>query len=148
GGRMGFGIFSDDQSEDVGLTCTNNQVIKTGYTGIFFEGDNNLIQNNFVDSSCMILDDGAGIYTVTSTPKGKTPAVNVNNRVLDNIVDHSIGAPLGAGKVENRAHCYYLDDNANHVVLKGNTGCNAGNSGLFIHNANNYSILDNVFYNN
>ncbi len=148
GRRMGFAIYSNTLAGAAGLTCTNNQIIKTGYSAISFEGDNNLIQNNFIDSVCLILDDGAGIYTGTFTPKGKTPVVNVNNRVLDNIVDHSLGAPLGAGRVDNRAHGYYLDDNANHITLKGNTGCNAGSSGLFIHNANNYTVLDNVFYNN
>jgi hypothetical protein len=96
----------------------------------------------------MLLDDGAGIYTDNYTPKGQTPVVNVNNRILHNIVDHSLGAPEGAGGVNNMAHAYYFDHYTNNIILIGNTGINSGFSGLFIHNTNNYTVLNNIFYNN
>lgn len=146
--RQGYGIFHTSLPGVQGLTCINNIIKNTGYTGVFFAGDNNLIQNNFIDSSCTVLDDGGGIYTGNFTGAGQTPVVNVNNRILYNISDHAIGAAIGAGGVDWMAHSFYLDDNGNNISVIGNTGANSGLSGIYIHNANNYIIQNNVFYNN
>lgn len=147
-GRMGFGIFSLSQPATIGLTCINNIIKNTGYSAISFAGDNNLIQNNFIDSCCLYVDDGGGIYLVNNFTASGIPVVNQNNQVLYNIVDHSLGAGLGADKRYNYAHSYYSDDNSNHVRFIGNTGVNSGYSGIFTHNANNNIIQNNVFYNN
>jgi parallel beta-helix repeat protein len=147
--RYGYGTYSSGYAAGTqGLTFTGNTVLHTGYIGLFFAGDNNLVQNNQVDSVCLVLDDGAGIYTSNYTCSTCTPAVNVNNRILSNVVTHAVGQPYGTPGLNNMAHSYYMDDNTNHVTFTGNVGAYAGYSGLFIHNTNNYTVRDNLFYDN
>jgi parallel beta-helix repeat protein len=146
--RSGFGIFHSSLPGALGLTAKNNYILKTGYIGIFFAGDNSLIKNNYIDSACYWMDDGAGIYTGNYTPSGQTPVVNTNNQIRYNVVTNSVGAPLGAGGVNNMAHGYYCDDNTNHIQVVGNTAANCGYSGMFVHNTNNYLLDSNTFYNN
>jgi len=43
-------------------TVTQNKITNTGYIPICFQGTNNLIQNNLVDTFCTVKDDGGGIY--------------------------------------------------------------------------------------
>jgi hypothetical protein len=144
--RYGFGIYSSSPVNKVGLTCINNIIKNTGYIGVYFAGDNNLIKYNYVDSVCLLLDDGSGIYTYNYAPTG-TPGVNVNNQVLYNIVDHSLGEPEGT-EGNNMAHAYYCDDYTNNIRFIGNTGVNSGYSGIYFHNTNNYIVQNNIFYNN
>ncbi|MCB0633649.1 MAG: right-handed parallel beta-helix repeat-containing protein, partial [Lewinella sp.] len=68
GTQPGMGS-NDDQSYSAiykgteGLIAENNVIINTGYIGIRFAGNDNLIKNNYIDTFCFVLDDGAGIYT-------------------------------------------------------------------------------------
>src|SRR5206468_4304664 len=75
GNRQATGIFSNE-----GLTATNNKVINSGYMGIVFFGNNNLIQNNYIDTFCYLLDDGGGLYTCNYTPSGVVPAICFNRK--------------------------------------------------------------------
>ena len=41
----GMAIYASE-----GITATNNTIINTGFIGINFNGNNNLIQNNYIDT--------------------------------------------------------------------------------------------------
>jgi parallel beta-helix repeat protein len=145
--RQGYAIYHSGPVGSPGLTAYNNVIRLTGYSGIFFDGDNNLLQGNVIDSTCMVLDDGGGIYTGSFSG-----ATNTNNVIVDNLVFHSLGASDGAvplsGTRDTLAHGIYLDDNANHLTVQGNTSAFNGFSGIFLHNANNFTVTDNVLYGN
>lgn len=146
-GRVGFNLFSSQQLT-TGLTSKWNDLKNAGYIGIYFDHNNNLIQYTNVDSTCLHIDDGAGIYTDNFTAAGQTPAINFNNFILDNTSLHALGAPQGTGDNEKLAHAIYCDDNTNNIVIKRNTGAYCGFAGIFIHNTNRSTIDSNTFYNN
>jgi parallel beta-helix repeat protein len=145
-GKYGMGIYSN-----AGVTVTNNKVINSGYDGIAFYGNNNLIQNNYVDTFCTLLDDGGGIYTQNYTSSGKTPAVNFNNKIVNNIVLHGIGAKAGTYSTTSNyvpAEGIYLDAYTNNIQVLNNTAAYCADAGIYVHNTRNYTVLDNIFYNN
>jgi len=144
--RYGFGIYSSE-----GLTATNNNVINTGFVGIMFEGDSNLIQNNYVDTFCTVLDDGGGIYTNNYTPKGQQPAPLYSLRIIGNIVLHGMGAKTGSYESDPNyvpAEGIYLDDNVMSAQVLNNTVAYCSNSGIYVHNTKNYTLMGNVLYDN
>ena len=145
-GKYGMGMFSSE-----GLTATNNQVINSSYIGIMYQGNNNLIQNNLIDTFSTILDDGGGIYTSNYIPKGQKPPVFYNRKVVGNIVLHGIGASAGA--YTPYANYYpsegiYMDDNSNNVEVLNNTVAYCSDGGIYVHNSNSFTISGNVFYDN
>jgi parallel beta-helix repeat protein len=145
-GRYGYSIFSTE-----GLTATNNQITNSGYIGILFFASNNLIQNNYIDTFCTVLDDGAGIYTGNYTRKGDKPTVYYNRKIIGNIVLHGIGAKAGAYSPSPTylpSEGIYMDDNSNNVSVLNNTVAYCANSGIYVHNTRDYTISGNVFYNN
>lgn len=147
-GRSAYGIFHQSQLGVKGLRAINNMVMNTGYIAIFSEGDTIMIANNFVDSSCLILDDGAGIYTGNYTAQGQEPAINHGDTIMNNVVLHSIGAPLGTNAADSLAHGFYSDDNTNHCEFLGNTAAYNAYAGIYIHNSDSNEYRNNVFYDN
>ena len=62
---------------------------------------------------------------------------------------NGIGAPEGTSDLSYRAaEGIYLDDNVHNTEVIGNTVANCPNGGLFIHNARNFDVQDNTFFNN
>jgi parallel beta-helix repeat protein len=144
--KYGIGIFSNE-----GLTAINNKVINSGYDGIAFYGSNNLIQNNYVNTFCTVLDDGGGLYTDNYTSSGQTPAVQFNNKIVNNIVLHGIGAKAGTYSPYANyvpAEGIYLDAYTNNIQVLNNTAAYCADAGIYVHNTRNYTLLDNIFYNN
>ncbi len=129
-----------------GTTVQNCSVINSGYIGIHFEGNDVLIQHNFIDTFSNIKDDGAGIYTFTGSS-----IINSNRRIIDNIVLNAIGAFAGAEGYYwedfGKAAGIYFDDYANHIIMSGNTVANGSWFGVFYHNANNIQLNNNLVYN-
>ena len=77
-----------------GTTVKNCVIAQSGWQGIEFMGSNVLIEQNFIDSFCMVKDDGGGIYTYNG---GNSP---VSNRIIrNNIILNAIGAFAGAESV-------------------------------------------------
>ncbi|MDE3183782.1 MAG: right-handed parallel beta-helix repeat-containing protein [Bacteroidota bacterium] len=116
-----------------------NQIDSSAYDGISFRGTNTQVRNNFVNHSCMIRDDGAGIYTGFAGEAGK---------VIDgNIILNSVGN--SAGTASNEIHCsgIYIDDLGNNVTISNNSVANSSSAGIFIHNGNNINVKNNTVYN-
>src|SRR5689334_4819174 len=79
-----------------GSVITNNKITNTGYNGICFQGTNNLIQNNLIDTFNTVKDDGGGIYCGGQAFTG--------SKVLNNIVLNGIGALAGTPDKDSRVH--------------------------------------------
>lgn len=139
--NQAYGIISYTK----GFKAEYNQIIKTGYIGIRFAGDNNLIKNNYIDTFCLVMDDGSGIYTWT----GKENTAFSNRSIIGNIVLNGIGAPEGTNRNDYAAaEGIYLDDNATNVDISGNTVANCIDNGILIHNSRNIKIQNNTLFNN
>ncbi|MDX2072278.1 MAG: right-handed parallel beta-helix repeat-containing protein [Haliscomenobacter sp.] len=139
--NQAYGIISYTK----GFKAEYNHIVKTGYVGIRFAGDNNLIKNNYIDTFCLVIDDGSGIYTWT----GKANTTFSNRSVIGNIVLNGLGAPEGTNRSDYAAaEGIYLDDNATNVDVIGNTVAHCVNNGIYIHNARNIKIQNNTLYNN
>ena len=125
------GIYSSGTS----IIINNNTVRNSGYVGIIFFGSQNLIQNNIIDSSCLVLDDGGGIYT--SSPY---------NTISGNTVTNTIGNPSGTlHSISANIYGIYLDDLSHDISVLNNTVSNAA-TGIFIHTGYNNTITGNSVY--
>jgi hypothetical protein len=126
-------------------TIENCVVRNIGYNGIVYcgYGSNGVVQHNIIDNYCLTADDGAGIYSVVASNTTGT-----NNLVKENIIINGIGN--GGGTNTSTAITtvgIYLDDNVENVELNGNVIGNINNYGVFLHNASNSEIINNVVYN-
>jgi parallel beta-helix repeat protein len=138
---QGYGIVSYTK----GLVAQNNTIINTGYAGIRFFGDSNLLKNNLIDTFCTILDDGAGIYTWT----GGNNTLFFKRSIVGNIVLNGLAAPEGTNEPNYLpAEGIYLDDNSTNVEVFDNTVANCKSNGIFIHNSRSLQIQNNVLFNN
>jgi len=119
-----------------------NSIVNAGYNGIAFSGGNCTINRNYIDSVCIVTDDGAGIYTYGSG------AAYINKVISNNIILNSIGNSDGTNNIKYfPANGIYLDDNTENVTVFGNTVANCANYGIFLHNALNCKVLSNNVYN-
>lgn len=145
GGLYNKGAYTGIAISDIGLSNTNtiryNSIVQTGYNGIEINGDSYVVDENFVNYPCSLLDDGGGIYTytgpITITYKGRT--------ISNNIVLNSTGNDLFDYKA---ADGIYLDDFSANVTVTGNTVANCEAYGYFLHNCHNVSVSKNLSYNN
>ncbi len=145
--RSGTGV-----SVGISVTGENNvvrncRVLNSGYSGIQFLGDNVLIENNFINTFCTLKDDGGGIYTFN----GAANEVNANRVLKNNIILNAVGAYAGAERYNyeafGKAAGIYLDEYVNNVEITGNTIANGDWGGIFLHNAHNNKINNNIIYN-
>lgn len=138
GNYMGFFLSGTN------IDCENNIMDSLGYCGIWFNGDSIKVKNNYITNFCITKDDGGAIYTWTELNQK-----NYLRLIENNITTNGIGAGIGTND-EKYAHTegIYLDNRAHNVVIKGNTVANCNGSGIYIHNAYDFSILNNTLFNN
>ena len=124
------------------FTVNNNQIINTGYGGITFFGTGMLIQNNFVDTFCMVIDDGGGIYSYRGGQSEQT------NQVIDhNIIINGIGNQYGV-PYRFPAAGIYLDNNSKNFIVTNNSCSSNYEYGIFLNaNQGNTQISNNIVYN-
>lgn len=145
---IGAGKSGESAQEALGMnadniTVTNCHVVNSGYNGIQFSGNHAFIKGNFVDSFCLIKDDGGGIYTYSGD----------SDRIIrNNVVTNAIGAYAGAEAFyyENygKAAGIYLDGSSNHTLVDYNTLRNGNWAGVFINNNHHNSVINNNISNN
>jgi len=142
-GNYGLPITSSagiNISASKNLLVFRNTVSNNNYIGIRFSGTNNVIQNNIVRNSCLILDDCSSIYTWGNLGTG--------NQVLGNLVTDSIGNYTGtvnAASKATQAHGIYLDNDSNNVTVSGNTVSNT-DMGIYIHDSYSNTVTGNIVY--
>lgn len=141
-GQSVSGSYTSIYSNDKRSIIRDNKIISSGYAGIFAIGDSFVIKNNYVDSFCLVLQDGGGIYTHSQQ------GINYGRKIIGNIVLNGIGAITGTNdSTYFAANGIYLDDNSAYIDVYGNSVANCSNNGLFIHNGYNLNVHDNTFYN-
>lgn len=146
--RYGNGICFLAQSWEspayYGATILNNKVFNSGYMGIFFSGDSNIVKYNYVDTICTVLDDGGGIY------HGNFEAVQNKYEVIDsNQVFHALGNHYGTGNnTIDFGEGFYIDDNGINVKMRGNTSAHNADYGIYLHNARKNTIQNNTVVDN
>lgn len=130
---IGMGSFFDDRDyKAVSVSALNNLLIENniidsvGLSGIQFHGNNVLVQHNIVNHFCLLLDDGAGIYTFVEFSKDNAGENFINRVVKNNIILNGRGAPEGSSK-QYKAEGIYLDGRTMNVDIIGNSIAYIGN---------------------
>jgi len=118
-----------------GNNATNN-----GYTGIRADGAYNQVLNNIVNYSCLKLDDGAGIYTYSSSSTNTDVGIVISG----NTVSNSNGNVNGTAKTHSEADGIYLDGKPHDVTVQHNLVFNVDH-GIFIHDGYNNIVTGNRF---
>jgi hypothetical protein len=144
--RPGMGQSANQQyngiyTEGSGNTVELNNVLNTGLSGITFAGDNLSVKNNYVNTFCLTVDDGGGIY-------GWGDLTKFNRKIVGNIVMNGIGAfegttdtgPTGSSGI-------YHDDESANVDMTDNSVANCSRSGIFIHNSHEMLMRNNTVFN-
>ncbi len=125
-----------------GWTVKNNSIQNVGFNGIScWASDSVLIQNNFVNNFCSVLDDGGAIYTYAASGTS-FHAVKING----NICINGIGAVEGSTFVHN-APGIYLDQGSNNEEVCYNSIANVAGSGIHWTSAGNNNAHHNTVYN-
>ncbi|MEO6305576.1 MAG: hypothetical protein ABIP51_20600 [Bacteroidia bacterium] len=116
-----------------------NFIDTVGYTGIYFNGSNIQIKNNFINYYCNLLDDGGGIYTYADTSSV--------NRVVDaNIVINGIGDRKGRPENNPMTHALYNDGGSRFITWKNNTAWGADGEGVILNDPISVKVDNNTLY--
>lgn len=123
-----------------GGIISHNIIKRTGYDGICVKYSGAAtISCNYIDSVCMVLNDGGGIYVCGS---------NLDTRLIDhNIITNVFGNGAGAIRQTSLAEGIYLDEYSSNMIVTNNSVSNCGNSGIKLHQAHDNQIYDNTTYN-
>lgn len=146
---IGMSQGSRTSNEAVNVTVASNAVIArntiidTGFIPIRFNGNDVTVENNVIDGFCSVLDDGGAIYTWNG-PK----TTFTNRRVLNNVITRGIGAKEGTISAVTQANGIYLDNNTNHVEVRGNTVYRMANKGFHTNSPQDIVIAQNTFFDN
>jgi parallel beta-helix repeat protein len=133
------GILAENSGDSI--IIDSNIIKNVGYCGITFSGRYTQIRNNYIDSFCLTVTDGGGIYTCCNNLAGRV--------ISNNVVSNGIGNHEATTYSKNGgAIPIYLDDHAAGVAVLQNTVVNGSRYGIFLHNAHEITIRGNKIYNN
>ncbi|MDQ2718252.1 MAG: right-handed parallel beta-helix repeat-containing protein [Bacteroidota bacterium] len=118
-----------------------NEIDSTGFNALEFDGDNTVVQNNFINNYCFVLDDGGGIYTFPNIL-----VAELQRNVSNNIILNSGDAHAGTADNTTQAMGIYLDGLSSNVNVIGNSISKA-DQGIFINNSSNINIISNTVFN-
>ncbi|MEO6000922.1 MAG: right-handed parallel beta-helix repeat-containing protein [Chitinophagaceae bacterium] len=133
------GILAENSGDSI--VIDSNTIRRVGYCGITFSGRYTQIRNNYIDSFCLTIADGGGIYTCCNNLPGRV----VSNNVITNGIGNHDATPF---KKNSGAIPIYIDDHAAGVTILNNTVVNGTRYGIFLHNAHEITIRGNKIYNN
>ena len=143
-GKSGDGNGIGIQVVGPGNLVEYNEVLNTGYIGIFFSGNSVIIKNNHINNFCISKDDGSGIYTNTEPNE----ASFTGRKVTGNVIVNGKGTPEGLAEGIAHAHGIYLDGLTTGLEVSGNTVANNASYGIFCPNPKNTTINNNTLFNN
>ncbi|SHN02783.1 Por secretion system C-terminal sorting domain-containing protein [Cyclobacterium lianum] len=143
GDGSGFGIFSPNDDNLI----EGNRIINSGYVGIRFGGNNSEVKNNFINNFNKTKNDGGGIYVYT----GNSNETFYNRKVIGNIIlnGHGVveGTNIRSALAKPQSEGIYLDDNTTGVEVAYNTIAHISSKGIYLHNARQNKIHNNLIYN-
>lgn len=122
------------------VNISSNNIQKVAYNGIVIGSTASTIQYNVIDSCCLGLDDGAGIYVTN-------PGLDSVKIIDHNIVTNTLGNREGTNGGTSISCGICLDDYATNVTVSNNTtsGCFYG---IKLHNAYDNTVKYNSCFNN
>lgn len=126
----------------------NNIVDTVGLAGIQFNGNDVIVQKNFVNYFCYRLHDNGGIYTYVGGTDASPGTIYTNRIVRNNIVANGISAPYGTNSANPYCAGIYLDGRTMNVEVLDNTIFNSSKNGVHCNNPANVTIRGNTFFNN
>jgi hypothetical protein len=122
--------------------CT---VLRTGYNSIHFSGSRVTVEENRIDSFCLVKDDGAGIYNFEGEGQKVRDRTIRNNTIL-----HAVGAFEGAERYDYEAYgkaaSIYLDGDSHETEVSGNVIGYGPWVGFFVNNNGNHRFTNNLVY--
>lgn len=125
-----------------GVAIGSNYVLNSGGHGIAFSKKSD-VANNYVENSCLILNDCAGIYTGNASGDASAhDSFVIANTVVGVVNDRNGRDPA---PVEAITPGIYIDYRTSGVYVARNTVIRA-DTGLFIAAASNNTFADNTFY--
>jgi parallel beta-helix repeat protein len=139
GTLFGVGIDVYGNSPGSENTIRYNRISNTGYSGLYFRGKS-YIEYNFITRSCLVTQDGGGIYTPSPT--------SYNSLLNSNIVLYAIGNADGVTSTERKAHGIYMDDPTGNIILENNTVAYCNGGGLFLHHNGKTEVRYNTSFGN
>jgi len=127
-----------------GAYIYGNTLRKIGYHGIYTTYDSFIVRKNWVDSACMTMSDGAGIYSWDQNSTTYFPGGIIDTNVVTNGVGNIEGIVVDPG---TRCNGIYIDGKRRKVLIANNT-C-IGNSGPgFYNHGDTITYLFNRSYDN
>jgi parallel beta-helix repeat protein len=121
-----------------GATVKGNRISGTSYAGIV-PLQNSLVSDNYVENTCLVLDDCAAIYISTA---------NSNSQIDHNTVIRVVGSKSGKPASHyTTAEGIYLDEHTSGVTVSNNTVVDAID-GILLHDASDNTIQNNTLYGN
>jgi parallel beta-helix repeat protein len=136
----GIWLYATSNSVTSNTIVRNNYIYDCSYSGIRigFSGANGFtVDKNFINRTCVVLDDCGAIYSYHA---------NGSNIISNNIVMNSLGDPPMEGPTINSAKGIYLDDLTGNFSVINNTVINA-EWGINLHNSFNIDVLNNTLFN-
>lgn len=146
----GSGAYGNGDSKNLGICLQlgdnnliqGNYVFNTGFNGIVNNGNNSLVHQNVVDTFNTMKDDGGGIYySLGGTGFSLTTQANIT----ENLVVNGMGYALGTNDPSYVVYDIYMDDLQNDVNIEANSCLNSRGGSLYIHNATDIVINNNLF---
>ena len=134
---LGVGIGSNYCND---ILIQYNSVDSSGYNGISFAGHRNIIKNNFVNNSVLLLNDGSGIYTHNRTWE--------STLVEGNIVLNSYGNSEGTYPVHYYADGIFFDSPTSDANIINNTVAFCRQNGFAFADPLADTIIGNTSFNN
>lgn len=121
-----------------------NTIDSTGYSALRFTGNHTTIRYNFIRYFGFVKDDAGGIYTGSAVHH-----TGVGRKIINNIIMDGIGAKEGTNTTRTvQVSGIYLDNNATGLELIGNTVVRCGKMGIYVHNAQNVKLYNNICFDN
>jgi len=135
--NVGTAIFSRAAQS----TISYNRIINAGYDGINFWGKNTIVEYNYINGACQVLDDGGGIYTynVSSSSAGSIVRYNIVLNVFGNRVGTPNNFDAGFG--------IYMDNESTDIAITNNIIAHT-TLGIELHVAGNISVNNNTLFDN
>ena len=137
----GIAIFVSSDSDNT--IVRKNTITNVGFNAIHFGGNYTKIINNFIDTFCLYKQDGGGIY---NNSDGLTGRNNTGREIVGNIILNGRGTKNGTIEEVDMAEGIYLDDNSAGIKIADNTIAFMTGKGIYLHNANNIQVQNNIFY--
>jgi parallel beta-helix repeat protein len=125
----------------------DNKISRIGYYGLGFGDNHALVFRNRIDSACLSLSDGGGIYT--SGPTKESGITHVGRVLMHNTITNTVGNEKGTNLPLKRVQGMgvYLDDRSTGVVIKDNTIDHVNEYGIYVHNGQDIVIEGNTINN-